>query len=477
MSSDALDGRSLGLIGLGTMGANFARNLAGKGARLVLFDADNARATALATELGARAVAVADLAAAIRALPRPRGVFMLVPAGAPVDATLEALRPWLEPGDAVIDGGNSFWRDTERRSRLFTEHGIEVLGFGVSGGAEGARTGPAIMAGGATEAVTRLAPLFRAVAAQHDGVPCFVACGPGGAGHFVKMVHNGIEYAVMQMIAEAYVLLRDHHGLDADAIGGVFRSWRDGAAGSFLLDCAVRALAARDGESPLIDAISDTASQKGTGSWAAIAALELGVPAPSLAEAVFARTLSALRTERLAAAAAGGSGPASATDAVAGDTGAGVTVDDLAQALIAASISVHAQGFALMAAAAREHGWADDLAAIAAAWRSGCIIRSRLMEDITRSLANDPHVPNILRIPLLAQSLASRDGAWRRVVSAAARAATPAPALASALAYVDGYRQRRSGAHLIAAQRDVFGRHGFQRLDRPGTFHAEWPAP
>ena len=477
MTTDTLAGRSLGLIGLGTMGANFARNLAGKGARLVLFDADHARTAALAAELGAGAVAATDLAAAMRALPRPRGFFMLVPAGDAVDATLDALRPWLEPGDAVIDGGNSFWRDTERRTRRFAEYGLDVLGFGVSGGAEGARTGPAIMAGGAAEAVARLAPMFRAVAARYAGEPCFVACGPGGAGHFVKMVHNGIEYAVMQMIAEAYVLLRDHHGLDADAICGVLRSWRDGAAGSFLLDCAVRALAAREGDAPLIDTIMDTASQKGTGSWAAIAALELGVPAPSLAEAVFARTLSALRPERLAAAAASHSGTGPALGATGEHTRARIAIDDLAHALVAASISVHAQGFALIAAASREHGWPNDPAAIAAAWRSGCIIRSRLMEDIAQALASAPEFPNLLRIPLLAQSIASRDAAWRRVVSAAAHAATPVPALASALAYVDGYRQPRSGAHLIAAQRDVFGRHGFQRLDRPGSFHAEWPAP
>ncbi len=467
MTSASLAGRSLGLVGLGTMGANFARNLADKGARLVLFDADHTRAAVLAAELGNGAVAATDLAAAMRALPRPRGIFMLVPAGDAVDATLDALRPWLEPGDAVIDGGNSFWRDTERRTRRFADHGLDVLGFGISGGAEGARTGPAIMAGGAAEAVSRLAPMFSAVAARHDGEPCFVACGPGGAGHFVKMVHNGIEYAVMQMIAEAYVLLRDHHGLDADAIGGVFRSWRDGAAGSFLLDCAVRALAARDGDRPLIDSITDTASQKGTGSWAAIAALELGVPAPSLAEAVFARTLSALRTERLAAA----------TDAHRAETsGPKVAIDDLAEAIVAASISVHAQGFALIAAASREYGWTNDPAAIAASWRAGCIIRSRLMEDIARALVGAPDVPNLLRVTALARSLAVRDGAWRRVVSAAARAATPVPALASALAYMDGYRQARSGAHLVAAQRDVFGRHGFQRLDRAGNFHAEWPS-
>ena len=466
MTASPLSGSSLGLIGLGTMGANFARNLADKGIRLVLHDADAARCAALAAELGSGAVAATTLAQAVAALPRPRGLFLLVPAGQAVDATIDALEPLLETGDAIVDGGNSFWRDTERRTARLAARGIDVLGFGVSGGSEGARTGPAIMAGGKPGAVARLAPMFRAVAARHDTAPCFVDCGTGGAGHFVKMVHNGIEYAAMQAIAEVYVLLRDHHGLDASGIEAVLRGWRDGPAGSFLLDCALRALAAREDGAALLDAIADTASQKGTGSWAAIAALELGVPAPSLAEAVFARTLSALRGERLAAAADMPGTPVTAAPAA---------LTDIADAIVGATIAVHAQGLALIAAAAREHGWSRDLGAIAASWRAGCIIRSRLMEAIAGELAATGETVNLMRLPRFARDLAAREAGWRRVVTAAAARGTPLPCLASALAYVDGYRQARSGAHLIAAQRDIFGNHGFQRLDRTGSFHAAWP--
>ena len=468
MTESTVAGHALGLVGLGTMGANFARNLAGHGARLVLFDADAARAAALAGELGGGAVAATSLDAALRALPRPRNLFLLVPAGAAVDATLDALLPSLDAGDAVIDGGNSFWRDTECRVERLAARGIAFLGFGVSGGAEGARTGPAIMAGGDAAAVARVAPLFRAVAARHADTPCFVHCGGGGAGHFVKMVHNGIEYAAMQTLAEAYVLLRDHRGLGAAEIEAVFRGWRDGPCGSFLLDCAVRALAARENGRPLIDAIADTASQKGTGSWAASAALEFGVPAPTLAEAVFARTLSALGAERRAAS-------ADATGAVSIGTAAAAP-DDIAEAILGASIAIHAQGLALIAAAARERGWAADLSAIASAWRAGCIIRSSLMERIAAELTAAPPPANLTRLPAFARSLAASEPGWRRLVAAAATRGTPIPCLASALAYLDGYRQPRSGAHLVAAQRDIFGNHGFQRLDRPGSFHAVWPS-
>ncbi len=466
MTAPALAGHALGLIGLGTMGANFARNLAGRGAGLVLHDTDAARADTLAAELGGGARAAPTVAAAVAALPRPRALFLLVPAGAAVDATIDEISGHLESGDAVIDGGNSFWRDTEARVARLAKRGVDFLGFGVSGGSEGARTGPAIMAGGDAAAVARVAPLFRAVAARHGESPCFVDCGAGGAGHFVKMVHNGIEYAAMQVLAEAYVLLRDQLGMDAAGVTATLAGWRHGPAGSFLLDCALRALAARDADAPLLDSIADTASQKGTGSWAAIAALELGVPAPSLAEAVFARTLSALRTERLAA---------SARPPTLGASGVPASLQAIHDALLGASIAIHAQGFALIAAAAQAYGWRSDLAAIAASWRAGCIIRSRLMEAIAAALAEERIPANLLRMQVFADALAAAEPGWRQVAAAAATRATPVPCIASALAYLDGYRQPRSGAHLIAAQRDIFGNHGFQRLDRPGSFHAVWP--
>lgn len=458
---------TLGLVGLGTMGANFARNLNDHGARLVLLDTDGARATQLAQELGPSSKAVETLAALVRALPRPRNLFLLVPAGDPVDQALATLIDLLEPGDAMIDGGNSFWRDTERRARRAAERDIAFLGFGVSGGADGARHGPAIMAGGDTTAIARVAPIFRAVAAKHGDQPCFVACGPGGAGHFVKMVHNGIEYAVMQLQAEIYALLRDR-GLAASQIADAFTRYIAGDLGSFLLECAIRALRAEESGGALVDLVMDTASQKGTGAWAAIAALELGVPTPSLAEAVFARCLSALRDERIAAS------QELAPRARRAILELEATIDHCGAALGAANVAIHAQGFALMEAAARDHGWSLDLGAVARAWRNGCIIRSRLMEMIADSLAGDPAPLNLLRLPSIRREFDSREAGYRQLMREADR--QPLPVLSASLAYVDGYRQPRSGANLIAAQRDVFGRHGFARLDKSGKFNAEWPS-
>jgi len=457
---------TLGLVGLGTMGANFARNLGEHGARLVLLDTDRARATRLAQELGPSSKAVETLAALVSALPRPRNLLLLVPAGEAVDQALATLIDLLEPGDAMIDGGNSFWRDTERRARRAAERDIAFLGFGVSGGADGARHGPAIMAGGDKNAIARVAPIFSAVAAKHCDQPCFVACGPGGAGHFVKMVHNGIEYAVMQLQAEIYALLRDR-GLAAPQIADAFTRYNAGDLGSFLLECAIRALRAEESGGALVDLIMDTASQKGTGAWAAIAALELGIPTPSLAEAVFARCLSALRDERLAES------QELAPRARRATLDPEATLDRCGAALGAANVAIHAQGFALMEAASGEHGWSLDLGAVARAWRNGCIIRSHLMEVIADALAGDPAPLNLLRLPALRREFDAREAAYRQLMREADQ--QPLPVLSASLAYVDGYRQPRSGANLIAAQRDVFGRHGFARLDRPGRFNAEWP--
>ncbi len=458
---------TLGLVGLGTMGANFARNLSDHGAKLVLLDTDHARATQLAQELGPSSRAVETHAALVRALPRPRNLFLLVPAGETVDQALASLIDLLEPGDAIIDGGNSFWRDTERRARKAAERSIAFLGFGVSGGADGARHGPAIMAGGDRAAVARVAPIFSAVAAKHDDQPCFVACGPGGAGHFVKMVHNGIEYAVMQLQAEIYALLRDH-GLAAPQIADAFAHYNAGDLGSFLLECAIRALRAEENGGALVDMIMDTASQKGTGAWAAIAALELGIPTPSLAEAVFARCLSALRDERIAASQERQALGRTATPDLQR------TLECCGAALGAANAAIHAQGFALMDAASREHGWSLDLGAVARAWRNGCIIRSRLMEMIADGLTGVPAPLNLLRLPSIRHAFDSREAGYRQLMREAGQ--QPLPVLSASLAYVDGYRQPRSGANLIAAQRDIFGRHGFARLDKPGKFNADWPS-
>jgi 6-phosphogluconate dehydrogenase len=461
-----LEAHALGLIGLGTMGANFARNLAGHGVRLALFDTDPTRAAKLATEFGPQATAADSLQALARALPAPRAIFMLVPAGAPVDEVYAALAQHLEPGDCVIDGGNSFWRDTERRSAEAAKRGIAFLGFGVSGGADGALKGPAIMAGGEAGALARVAPMFEAVAAKHDGVPCFTRCGPGGAGHFVKMVHNGIEYAVMQLLAEAYLLLRDTCALDAAGIKRAFDGWRGSMADSFLLDCARRVLHAREGEHALVDLIVDAAEQKGTGTWTAAAALEFGVPAPTLAEAVFARGISAQRDTRLSLAA-----PSDEVD-MADEMPAKVAAD-LADALPAASLAAHVQGLALIAAASSARDWSTDLASVARGWRAGCILRSPLIEQVSGALAGNGDPMELLASPLM-----SRGGdPWRRLVALATIDARAVPVFASALAYLDGFRTAQSGANLIQGMRDVFGRHGFKRTDQPGSFHAQWPAP
>ena len=462
----------LGLVGLGTMGANLARNLADHGTSLALYDPAPGTSAKLAAELGARGVAAADLAALVAALRAPRAVFLMVPAGAAVDDSIAALVPLLGAGDAIIDGGNSLYTDTERRVAACARRGVEFLGFGLSGGAEGARKGPSIMAGGG-EAVERVAPLFRAVAAQAGGEPCFAHVGPGGAGHFVKMLHNGIEYALMQLIAESYQVMHALLGMSAAEMEAVFRGWAAGELGGFLIEIAARVLATRDGDTgrPLIDVIEDRAGQKGTGRWAANATLEFGVAAPTLAEAVHARCLSALKPERVDAQAALGA----PLRYFAGDRAA--LIADLGAALLAANISVHAQGFATLAAAGAEKGWTLDLGAIARIWRGGCIIRSRLLDPIAAAYARAPDLRNLLRDPGLWAMVAARDAAWRRVVGTAVAHGVPAPAFASSLSYVDAYRTGRLWANMIEGQRDLFGAHGFGRVDRPGRFHAEWAAP
>ncbi len=459
----------LGLIGLGTMGANLARNLADHGTRVALFDPAAGTAARLADELGRHGRAADGLPQLVGALKAPRAVFLMVPAGEAVDQSIADLLPLLGRDDAVIDGGNSLYEDTERRVAHCAPHGVNFLGFGLSGGSEGARRGPSIMAGGG-DAVVRVAPLFRAIAAKADGEACFAHIGPGGAGHFVKMMHNGIEYALMQLIAEAYQLMHGALGMSAAEILPVFRGWAAGEQGGFLIECAARVLATDDPESgqPLIDLIEDRAGQKGTGRWATNATLEYGVAAPTLAEAVHARCISGLRPERLAAQEALGHPMKRFT----GDRAAFLA--DLGAGLLAANISVHAQGFATMAAAAAEKGWPLDLNAIARIWRGGCIIRSRLLNDIAAAYAREPAPVSLLRDPAIWSLLSARDAAWRRVVVAAVTHGVPAPAFASALAYADAYRTGRLWANMIDGQRDLFGAHGFGRIDRPGRFHADW---
>jgi 6-phosphogluconate dehydrogenase len=459
----------IGVIGLGVMGRNLALNFVGKGYRVAVHDADPA---ALARLAGAPGVAAcADPATLVAALKPPRTVLLMVPAGEPVDAALVRLTPLLAAGDLALDGGNSHFADTRRRAAALAERGLGFLGVGISGGEAGARDGPAIMAGGTPAGYDAARPLLEAIAARADGRPCCAYFGNDGAGHFVKMLHNGIEYADMQLIAEIVFLLRQRHGLAPAAVADRFQAWNDGPLGSYLIEITATVLRRRDAETgrPLVDLILDRAGQKGTGQWASIAALELGVPAPTIIEAVAARALSALQPERVAAV--GTFGDAGA------HTAAPPPLDAYRDALLGAKIAAYAQGFAVLAAARAHYGWALEPAAAARVWQGGCIIRARLLRDVERAFADGAAPANLLRVPALGAQVAGALAGWRTVIADAALSGIAVPALGSALAYVDAYRTGRLWTDVIQAQRDFFGAHGFARIDRPGTFHERWEEP
>jgi 6-phosphogluconate dehydrogenase len=377
------------------------------------------------------------------------------------------LLPYLEPGDLVIDGGNSDWTDTARRLDELAAHDVLYIGSGVSGGEEGALHGPSLMPGGTRAAYELIEPVFTRIAAQVDGVPCCTYIGDGGAGHYVKMVHNGIEYADMQLIAESYDLLHAGLGLDNDALHDVFTEWNGGDLDSFLIQITAEVFARRDdeGDGYLVDAILDTAQQKGTGRHTAQSALELGAPVTAITEAVFARSLSALKDDRVAA---------SKILPDPGDTGPlQLTSDDIRDALYASKIVAYAQGFDQLQRASDEFGWSLELGSLATIWRGGCIIRARFLDRIREVYAETPP-KNLTLAPYFTDALARVQPGWRRTVAEAIRAGVPTPAYSSALAWYDGYRRARLPANLIQAQRDLFGAHTYERLDRPGTFHTEW---
>lgn len=467
--------QDIGLVGLGVMGRNLALNIAGHGFSLAVHDREPAAIAGCVDalhEAGLAAVGLADLPAFVAALARPRKLLLMVNAGAPVDAVLDGLLPLLAPGDIVIDGGNSLWTDTERRTLALAARGLHLVGAGISGGEQGARDGPSIMPGGSVQAWEALRPLFEAIAAKVDGQPCVAHIGPGGAGHFVKMVHNGIEYADMQLIGEAYALLQAA-GLDTDAMAAVFARWNAGPLQSYLIEITALILAERDPDSgrPLIDLIQDRAGQKGTGRWTLVAAAEQGVVISVIAAAVDARLLSARKDRRLAAstqlAGPGGRIPA----AHAADSAAWVA--RVEQALYASKILAYAQGLALLQSASEAQAWSLDLGAIARLWRGGCIIRARFLNRIA-----DADAPDLLQVPFFRDALAGAQAAWRQVVAAAAGAGLPLPAMGAALAHYDAWRSARLPANLLQAQRDFFGAHGYERIDRPAgrLFHTRWPA-
>ncbi|MDP3198136.1 MAG: NADP-dependent phosphogluconate dehydrogenase [Tabrizicola sp.] len=457
----------VGLVGLGTMGAALALNIAEKGFPIAVWNRTALVARnfhAGAGNLADRIVPTETLADLVAAMAAPRAIILMVPAGKAVDAMLAALAPRLGPEDLVIDAGNANFHDTNRRAAQGLP--FRYMGIGVSGGEEGARHGPAIMAGGTPEDWTRMASVFRAIAAKaEDGTPCADHMGPDGAGHFVKAVHNGIEYADMQMIAETYGVMRDGLGMGTTQIAPVFARWNEGVLRSYLVEISAAVAAAFDPVTggPILDMIVDAAGQKGTGRWTAIEALNLGAPIPVIEAAVMARNVSARRGERAAGEALHGPAPSRAE----------VSLQDLEQALIAGKILCYAQGFAMMTAAAGEFGWALDMPAIARVWRAGCIIRSAMLNDMAEALSQDP-TRNLMLAPFFADLLRQTTPALRRVVAAGALHGLGLPALSAGLAWFDLMRTARGTANMIQGQRDFFGLHGFQRLDGLDRPHGPW---
>ncbi|NKX43286.1 NADP-dependent phosphogluconate dehydrogenase [Roseicyclus persicicus] len=465
--SDTRDTAEIGLIGLGTMGANLALNIAETGHRIAVWNRTQARTETFVDEAGDLApnlVPTASLAEFVSAIARPRRIILMVPAGEAVDDQIDALRPLLDAGDVIVDAGNSDWQDTRRRTAAAGE--ILYLGLGVSGGAEGARNGPSMMAGGSDRAWAALEPVLTLIAARFEGDPCVARLGPDGAGHYVKMVHNGIEYADMQMIAEIYGLMRDGMGRGAAEVGAAFARWNEGPLASYLVEITAAVARTTDPETsrPMLDVIADRAGQKGTGRWTVIDAQTRAAPLPAVEAAVTARVLS---------------GEAAARAEGAEIFGAAGTLDlsdaDLEGALLAAKILAYSQGFSLLAAASAEEGWDLPLPRIAEIWRAGCIIRSALLDEMATALTEVPG-QRLAFAPAFADRLRSHLPALRRTVAAAVAAGLPVPALASALGYLDTLRQPRGTANLIQAQRDYFGAHGFERVDRPGQtgLHGPW---
>lgn len=461
----------IGLIGLGTMGSNLALNIAEKGHKIAVFNRTPARTdhfVETAGELRDRIVpcaSIADLAAAIRP---PRPVIVMVQAGAAVDEQIALLRPVLSANDIIIDAGNANFHDTVRRFSELAGSGLTFIGMGVSGGEEGARHGPSIMVGGTRESYARVEPVLTAISAKYNGEPCSAWLGEGGAGHFVKTIHNGIEYADMQMIAEIYGVLRDGLGMAPKAIADIFATWNKGRLNSFLIEITAKVLAADDPQTgkPVVDIILDRAGQKGTGKWSVIEAQTLGIPATAIEAAVAARVISGMKNERIAAEKAYGG-----TRHIAAD---GSLVPALELALFAGKIAAYAQGFAVMAGASKEFGWNLPLATIAKIWRAGCIIRSQFLDTIAAAFGEAETPSNLLMAPAFIEMMKEAHPSLRAVVAKAAEAGLPMPALSSALAYFDGYRQGRGTTNLIQAQRDFFGAHGFERIDAEGAHHGPW---
>ncbi|NLU64756.1 NADP-dependent phosphogluconate dehydrogenase [Rhodococcus sp. HNM0563] len=462
----------IGVTGLAVMGSNIARNFARHGYTVALHNRSIAKTDALLAEHSSDGtfVRTETIDEFVASLEKPRRVLIMVKAGDATDAVIEELADAMEPGDIIIDGGNALYTDTIRREAALRERGLHFVGAGISGGEEGALNGPSIMPGGPAESYAALGPLLEAVSAKVDGTPCCTHVGPDGAGHFVKMVHNGIEYADMQLIGEAYHLLRDALGYDAAKIADVFADWNTGTLESYLIEITAEVLRQTDATTgkPLVDVIVDAAEQKGTGRWTVKAALDLGIPVTGIAEAVFARALSGSRTQRAAARnLATGTLGATPTDAAH-------FTEDIRAALYASKIVAYAQGFDQIAAGSAEYGWNIDRAAMATIWRGGCIIRAQFLNRIKEAYDADPELPSLILAPYFRDAIEAGIDSWRRVVVTATTLGIPIPAFGSSLSYYDGLRAERLPAALTQGQRDYFGAHTYERTDKPGKFHTLW---
>ncbi|WP_053826999.1 decarboxylating NADP(+)-dependent phosphogluconate dehydrogenase [Lascolabacillus massiliensis] len=464
----------IGLIGLAVMGENLVLNMEDKGYTVSVFNrtVDKVDAFVKGRGKGKKFIGASTLEEFVDSIERPRKVMLLVKAGKPVDDFIEKLIPLLEPGDIIIDGGNSHFPDTMRRTEYVESKGLLYIGSGVSGGEEGALKGPSLMPGGSSEAWPHVKEIFQAVAAKVDnGVPCCDWVGENGAGHFVKMVHNGIEYGDMQIINEAYHLMKDLLGMDAFEQHEVFKKWNQGVLDSYLIEITTDILAYNDEDgSPLVEKILDTAGQKGTGKWTAVTALELGIPLTLIGESVFSRCLSAQKDLRVKASKLlTGKSPDFKGDKEQ-------FINDLEQAIYASKIISYAQGYDLMMEAAKEYKWNLNYGGIALMWRGGCIIRSRFLGDIKNAFDNNPKLENLLLDPFFKDAVQVAEESWRRVCATALLNGIPVPALSSALGYYDGFRSERLPANLLQAQRDYFGAHQYERLDSPRGkfFHTDW---
>jgi 6-phosphogluconate dehydrogenase len=480
----------IGLIGLAVMGANLARNLASRNIQTLVFNRTAAKTEQFMKDFGSNPClqAAYSLEEMVQKLERPRKIIMMIQAGSAVDAMLDTLTPLLEAGDIVIDGGNSYFEDTRRRTAKLAELGMEFVGMGVSGGEEGALHGPSLMPGCSRKAYVQLEPMLQAISAkagESGEEPCVTYIGTDGAGHYVKMVHNGIEYADMQLIADVYTIMRHVLGMEPEEMAKVWDEWNKGELSSYLVEITANILRKKDAETgnPMVDVILDVAKQKGTGRWTSMSALELGVATPTITEAVFARNMSTYKEERkeLEKVYTELPGAGKATVAEAGNKKASFTeaektqlLEDLRNTLYAAKICAYAQGFNLLGTASETYDWDLQMDKISKIWRNGCIIRARFLDDVSDSFAKQRGMKNLLFSDFFAEALKKGRAGWGRVVALAAEKGLSVVALSSALSYFDAYRTANGNANMLQAQRDYFGAHTYQRVDKEGSFHTEW---